>query len=309
VAWLLTGSGVLALAWCAVIVGDTFLAQRAARLSLESVSRRPAAATDLLDGSSHPAVSTTGIDPVLHRGSAIAALVIPRVHLSAVVLHGSDDQTLRRGPGHLESSPLPGETGNVVIAGHRDSFFRPLRDIQVGDDIFIDTPGAHSHYRVTSLRVVRADDLSVISPEAAPVLTLITCFPFWVLGSAPDRFVVRARRVDDESAIPAVATIVTPRQQPKAVSLPPAAADDESLIRESIERFRVVYNGRLRARNELRADGSLRFTGCDVVITNGSASAACDDASEPEGEPEARLWTFALRHDAAGWAVTSITTR
>jgi sortase A len=308
VAWLLTTSGVLALAWCAVVVGDMFLAQRAARLSLESVSRGKATQIDSLNAPSNTVASTTGLDRVLHRGSAIAALVIPRVHLSAIVLHGSDDQTLRRGPGHLESSALPGETGNAVIAGHRDSFFRPLRHIKIGDDIFVDTPEARSHYRVTSLWVVRADDLSVIRPETEPVLTLITCFPFWVLGSAPDRFVVRARRVDDESVTPAVATVVTPPQQPKAWSPPPAAADDEGLIRESIERFRVIYNGRLDARNELRAGGPLRFAGCDVVIADGSATATCDTASEPAND-FGRLWTFALRHDGPGWAVTSITTR
>ena len=90
-------------------------------------------------------------DPMVRKGSAIAALSIPRVHLSSVVLHGSDSQTLRRGPGHLENTALPGESGNVVIAGHRDSFFRPLRNIELGDDIFLDMPGGRFHYHVTSL--------------------------------------------------------------------------------------------------------------------------------------------------------------
>lgn len=304
-AWLLTAAGVVALAWCTLIAGDTYLAQRAARLALDHMaSSRPARTAAPKDPSRAP-VPATHADPVLHRGTALAALSIPRVHLSAVVLHGSDAQTLRRGPGHLESSPLPGETGNVVIAGHRDSFFRPLRDIEVGDDILLDTPDTHSRYRVTSLRVVRADDLSVIGPEAEPVLTLITCFPFWVLGNAPDRFVVRARRVDDV-VTPAVASAVAAPHAPKVLASPAAPASDDALIRESIERFRVVYNGRLGARNDVRPEGPLRFAACSVVITDRRATASCDEVLEPGNDLGARLWTFALRHDPAGWAVTSI---
>jgi hypothetical protein len=104
-------------------------------------------------------------------------------------------------------------------------------------------------------------------------------------------------------------SVVTPPQQPKALSPLPAAVDDEGLIRESIERFRAVYNGRLGVRNDARVGGPLRFAGCDVAIANGTATATCDDAAEPGNDLEAGVWTFALRHDTTGWAVTSITTR
>jgi sortase A len=185
---LLLTAGVAALIWCAVVIGDAVVAQRVARSSLEAtavVERpvRPPAPASVSDAL--PAVPPA-------RGSAIGTLSIPRVDLSAVVLHGSDAQTLRRGPGHLENTALPGESGNVVVAGHRDSFFWPLRNIQLGDDIFIDTPEGQFRYRVASVRVVNRYDVSVLGATDEPVLTLITCYPFWVLGNAPDRFVVRA---------------------------------------------------------------------------------------------------------------------
>jgi sortase A len=112
-----------------------------------------------------------------------------------VVLEGSDEHTLRKGLGHIEDTPLPGESGNVAIAGHRDSFFRPLRNIQVGDDIMLDLPGERVHYKVSSYRIVNSSEVSVIAPTDDAVLTLVTCYPFWFVGSAPDRFVVRANFV------------------------------------------------------------------------------------------------------------------
>lgn len=194
-------AGAALLTWSAVVVIDGRMSQRAARQSLETASvvsradpRAPASAPALAPAADE-AIDTPRPAPAVYTGSAIGALSIPRVHLSAVVLQGSDARTLRHGPGHLEHTALPGETGNVVIAGHRDSFFRPLRNIQVGDDIFVDTPEGRFHYEVSSLRVVNAHEVSVIEQTVAATLTLITCYPFWVLGHAPDRFVVRAMRV------------------------------------------------------------------------------------------------------------------
>jgi sortase A len=154
---LLIIAGAATLIWCAVLVIDAVIAQRIARSSLEAaaIAERPVLPPVLA-----PAPEVPPRDPAISRGSAIAALSIPRVDLSAVVLHGSDAQTLRRGPGHLENTALPGESGNMVIAGHRDSFFWPLRNIQFGDDIFLDTPEGQFHYRVTSMRVVNSHDVT-----------------------------------------------------------------------------------------------------------------------------------------------------
>lgn len=189
---LLVIAGAALLVWCAAIAIDSRMSQRAARRSLEIVSIPD---SPVLAPLSDAATDVPPREPTVSGGSAIAALSIPRIHLSAVVLHGSDAQTLRRGPGHLEHTALPGESGNVAIAGHRDSFFWPLRNIQVGDDIFLDTPDDRLHYQVTSLQVVNPHDVSVLEPTEDSTLTLITCYPFWVLGNAPDRFVVRATRV------------------------------------------------------------------------------------------------------------------
>lgn len=114
-----------------------------------------------------------------------------------MVLQGSDNPTLRHGVGHIETTPLPGEPGNVAFAGHRDSFFRPLQQVQVGDDIWVDTFANRLHYRVSWFRIVKSNEISVIGPTATAALTLVTCYPFGFIGRAPDRFVVRASPVED----------------------------------------------------------------------------------------------------------------
>ena len=132
------------LGWCLAIIADAYLAQRNAREQLE-LSSPPAGATH----KSRPSLSApSGATP--DAGTPLAELSIPRIGLSVMVLEGSDEHTLRKGLGHIEETPLPGESGNVAIAGHRDSFFRPLRNIEVGDDMTLDTPGQRVHYKVSS---------------------------------------------------------------------------------------------------------------------------------------------------------------
>ena len=101
---------------------------------------------------------------------------------------------LRLGAGHIEGTPLPGEAGNSGIAGHRDTFFRELKDIRRNDEIQFQTATGLYHYKVDWMAVVAPDDTSVLAPSTESVLTLVTCFPFEFLGSAPKRFVVRAHR-------------------------------------------------------------------------------------------------------------------
>lgn len=126
----------------------------------------------------------------------VGRLEIPRLGVRAIVAEGIDPGTLRRAAGHLPGTALPGEPGNVAIAGHRDSFFRDLRGIRSGDRVRLTTPDGVFEYRVVSKKVVRPDQTEVLSASAAPTLTLITCFPFRYVGAAPDRFIVRARQVD-----------------------------------------------------------------------------------------------------------------
>jgi sortase A len=311
---LLVSAGVATLVGCALLVGETIVAQRMARTSLERavLARRPA--------SSSPVPQLPGVgrgQVAVHAGSPIAALSIPRIRLSAVVLHGSDAQTLRRGPGHLENTAFPGEQGNVVIAGHRDSFFAPLRNIARGDDIFLDTPQGPFHYRVTSLRVVNAHDVSVLAATDQAELTLITCYPFWVFGNAPDRFVVRASAVPGSAVLP-FAGRVTPRNPIAAPSMggsrvqPPHEAqtavvlDDEVLVRERVERYRLVYNARLVGRPDGGSGRPLRFEACDVTLTGDEATAACQARFDSSSGLDRGGRTFTLERAAGEWEIRSI---
>jgi len=130
----------------------------------------------------------------------LAVLRIPKIHLEAPVLPGTDDGTLDRGVGHIEDTANPGAEGNTGIAGHRDGFFRGLKDIIRGDVIELDTLQGSDSYRVERVWVVDPDDVSVLDPTSTRALTLVTCYPFYFVGSAPKRFIVRAVLADDKSA-------------------------------------------------------------------------------------------------------------
>jgi sortase A len=132
-------------------------------------------------------------------GAPIGRLEIPRIGLTAVVAEGDDEKTLKRAVGHLPDTPLPWEDGNSALAGHRDSFFRPLRHIQVGDDIHLTTGRGTLQYRVTHHTVVDPAELWVLNPSPTAALTLITCYPFDYVGPAPRRFIVHAKRMSNAS--------------------------------------------------------------------------------------------------------------
>jgi sortase A len=132
--------------------------------------------------------------PAIHRGDVIGRLDIPRLRLSVAVLQGTSSRVLRVGAGHIESTPLPGEPGNSGVAGHRDTFFRSLKDIHKHDEIQIQTAMGLLHYEVDWVKVVSADDTSVLQSSGdTSTLTLVTCYPFYLVGPAPKRFVVHAR--------------------------------------------------------------------------------------------------------------------
>jgi sortase A len=132
----------------------------------------------------------------LVEGEVIGEIQVPRLGLSAIVVQGDSPASLRRAVGHLTKSALPGEWGNVTLAGHRDTFFRPLRDIQLGDEIRFKTRERSFDYRVESIEVVAPTDIRVLGSSTGHDLTLLTCFPFHYVGPSPKRLVVRAREVD-----------------------------------------------------------------------------------------------------------------
>jgi sortase A len=135
------------------------------------------------------------------RSAVVGRLEIPRVHLSVIVMEGDDDATLKNAVGHLPDTVMPWENGNSAFAGHRDTFFRPLQDVRAGDEIRLASARGILVYRVRDTRVVDPDDLSVLAPSAQPELTLVTCYPFYFIGHAPRRYIVRADRVDSAATV------------------------------------------------------------------------------------------------------------
>jgi sortase A len=129
-------------------------------------------------------------------GSLVGRLEIPRLRFKAIVLEGSDSSTLRVGVGRIPETADPGQRGNIVLGGHRDSFFRPLRGIRAGDQLALVTPHARFQYVVDWTEIVNPTDTSVLKPTAHAALTLVTCYPFQFVGSAPQRFIVRAHQVE-----------------------------------------------------------------------------------------------------------------
>lgn len=129
-------------------------------------------------------------------GELIGRIKVPRLGVSAIVMEGVGKKTLRRGAGHIPDTAMPSEeAGNVGIAAHRDSFFRGLKDIQEDDTIELTTLEGTFRYKVEWTKIVKPDDTSVLAPTDDAALTLVTCYPFYYVGSAPERFIVRAHKI------------------------------------------------------------------------------------------------------------------
>ncbi len=198
--WLLERSlliiGLAALGWYAGVHIVTTLDQMSQHRTLERMrSERvtpPEAAPVAKDVPLAPAPPPR---PRPEPKALIGCVEIPRLGLSAMVREGVDDGTLRRAVGHIPETALPGEHGNAALAAHRDSFFRPLKHVRKGDRIQVTTPEGTHEYAVSETRIVDPEDVWVLDPTPQPTLTLVTCYPFNYVGSAPRRFIVRATSV------------------------------------------------------------------------------------------------------------------
>jgi len=166
-----------------------------------ATARGRLAAAEALEAFSQAPVDTSAWSPervkayVSARSSPatpLAILTIPRLGLTVPVLEGVDAAALDRGAGHIPETASPGQPGNVGIAGHRDGFFRGLKDVRVGDEIRLETHRELAVYVVEKTWVVEPEDLSVLEPTSGASITLVTCFPFYYVGAAPRRFIVRA---------------------------------------------------------------------------------------------------------------------
>ena len=129
---------------------------------------------------------------------AIARLSIESVGISVMVLEGTEGRVLDRAVGRIPGTALVGEDGNLGIAGHRDGFFRSLRHVKQGDEIRLVTVEGVSRYRIGDIFVVEPENVDVLEDTAEPTITLVTCFPFFFVGSAPRRFIVKGERISFE---------------------------------------------------------------------------------------------------------------
>ena len=175
------------LVYCGFVLMDAWVFQKEERRQLEWLvaNGRARQTTSAISPKNSVPAATGGL---------IGRIEIPRLGLSAIVMEGTRKTTLRRAVGHISGTALPGQPGNVGISGHRDTFFRPLRKIQQNDMITLTTLLGEYRYRVVSTRVVSPHDVAVLDPSGDEILTLVTCYPFYLVGSAPNRFIVRAER-------------------------------------------------------------------------------------------------------------------
>lgn len=197
--------GIAALAYVSFALLDARLYQAAQsrQFQQESNGLKPAIGSDEHPHpiSLHPAAAGanhagTGIFGIAPRGdSPLGRIEISAIGLTAMIQEGTDARTLRRAVGHIPGTPLPGQQGNVVITGHRDTFFRPLRNIRKDDEITLTTLNGSYRYRVDSTEVVEPENTEALADSNDAVLTLVTCYPFYFIGPAPRRFIVRAHMI------------------------------------------------------------------------------------------------------------------
>lgn len=200
--------GLIALGYCGYVLLDAkvFQAYETWRFQQSMKSVTPSngsreSSHPLIPATAPPAIGTVGTESrgtAGLKGSILGRIEISGLGLPVMILEGTDGRTLRRGVGHIPGTALPGEQGNIGIAGHRDTFFRPLQNIHKDDEITLTTLKGVYHYRVDSVKLVEPDDMSVLDNSSDAVLTLVTCYPFYYVGPAPKRFIVRAVRIPEK---------------------------------------------------------------------------------------------------------------
>ena len=186
---LLLVVAIACLGYYGYVSAETMLYQAQENQALdELLLRRHAAAKD------EPAGGVVHTRRTPAPGETVGRIEIPRLRVSAIIKVGIDARTLQLAVGHIPGTALPGDDGNVGLAAHRDTFFRRLRDIETDDEIRLTTPEGSYTYRVARTDIVQPRDVWVLDPTDYPALTLVTCYPFNYVGSAPQRFIVRAER-------------------------------------------------------------------------------------------------------------------
>ncbi len=212
--WILLITGVILLS---AFIGVRLYGVLASRYVVAAFQQNAAGGFPLSHADSSTTTSPAGVDMSLWSdkrirayneslshafGKPLAVLSIPKIHLEVPVFEGTDDVTLDRGVGRITGTGHPGQPGNLGIAGHRDGFFRGLKDVTTGDEIKLALPEGAATYVVDQITVVTPQDVSVLQPRPNSSITLVTCFPFYFVGSAPERYIVSASlRADAQPAV------------------------------------------------------------------------------------------------------------
>jgi sortase A len=198
--------GVLALSYCAVVLLDRWLFQAYQTWRFErALKDAQTPALTIQPPGSPPLTAQADADRALAEslgidglaGSPLGRIEISSIGVVAMIMEGVDGRTLRHAVGHIPGTPLPGQQGNVALAGHRDTFFRGLRNIHKDDEITLTTLHGSYRYHVDSTQVVEPENVKVLAATADDVLTLVTCYPFYFVGPAPRRFIVRAHKISE----------------------------------------------------------------------------------------------------------------
>jgi sortase A len=196
--------GVLALTYCAAVLLDRWLFQayqtwrferalKNAQTSAPTTLQPAPSSLPAESAADHALAESLGIDGL--EGSPLGRIEISSIGLAAMIMEGVDGKTLRHAVGHIPGTSMPGQPGNVALAGHRDTFFRGLRNVHKDDEITLTTLHGSCRYLVDSTQVVGPEDIKVLSATPDNILTLVTCYPFYFVGPAPQRFIVRAHRI------------------------------------------------------------------------------------------------------------------
>lgn len=131
----------------------------------------------------------------LKAGEQIGAIIVPNAKKTIPVYEGTSAKILEKGAGHYRRSALPGEDNNVVLSGHRDTFFHFLKDLEKNDSLILETTEKDYEYKITKFSIVASNDTTILSPKSRPILTLTTCYPFSFIGNAPKRYIVSAELI------------------------------------------------------------------------------------------------------------------
>jgi sortase A len=201
-------AGAAMLGYCVIVVIDSWVSQLYERQQFDQALKNSKTAAvvpqsgEAMAAGPVPSTASTAFGApsaavagsvIPGRGGPLGRMDIARIGLQVMIMEGIDEGTLHKAAGHIPGTAMPGERGNIAIAGHRDTLFRALRNIRQGDEITLTTLSGSMRYRVDSLTVVRPEDTEALYDNNADTLTLITCYPFSFIGSAPMRFIVRAR--------------------------------------------------------------------------------------------------------------------